>query len=143
MSVIFFLLIGAVSMLAGFRMLAAGLKVRRWPVVPGRIIERGIGPATTTGASRPGRYFEPRVKYAYEVGGRTFVGRRIGLATAAYDEEKAARMAHGLPDTVEVHYDPRDPGNACLRPSSYMLASIGLLVGIVCLAIGVGDLAAR
>jgi len=135
---IFLLVLGAVAVVGGVIMLSTSLKVRGWPVVSGRITEKAVGSSTTTGASRPGRYFEPQVKYTYSVEGKTYTGQRIGPATAAYDEDKAKRVVSELPDTVEVHYNPRDPSDAYLQPSSYGLAAIALVTGIVCLLIGAG-----
>jgi uncharacterized protein DUF3592 len=135
---IFLLVLGVAAAVGGVIMLSTSLKTRGWPVASGRIIEKTVGSSTTTGASRPGRYFEPKVKYTYSVEGKTYTGQRIGPATAAYDEDKAKRVVSELPDTVEVHYNPRDPSDAYLEPSSYGLAAIALITGIVCLLIGAG-----
>jgi hypothetical protein len=137
---VFLLVIGAAAAVGGVIMLSTSLKVRGWPTVPGRIVDKAVGPSTTTGASRPGRYFEPRVSYSYSVEGKTYTGRRIGPATAAYDEDKARRIVDELPDAVDVHYNPRDPADAYLQPSSYGLAIIALLAGAVCLLAGAGML---
>ena len=137
---IFLLVLGVAAAAGGVIMLSTSLKTRGWPVVSGRITEKAVGSSTTTGASRPGRYFEPKVKYTYSVEGKTYTGQRIGPATAAYDEDKAKRVVSELPDTVEVHYNPRDPSDAYLEPSSYGLAAIALITGVVCLLIGAGML---
>lgn len=121
--------IGAAAIIAGTIQLLAALRIRRWPVVRGRIEERSVGPSTTTGASRPGRYFEPRVRYSYSVDGKPYTGQRISPAKAAYDEGHARRVVDKLPDEVDVHYNPRDPGDGYLRPTSLALALIVMLVG--------------
>ncbi len=137
---IFLLLIGMAAFASGIRMLSAGRRVRAWPVVPGRVIEKSVGPSTTTGASRPGRYYEPRLTYSYTVDGKTYVGQRIGLVTAAYDEGKARRIVSDFPESVTVHYNPRDPGDACLQRPPFVLALIALLTGAICLCAGIGSL---
>ena len=121
--------IGAAAIIAGTIQLLATLQIRRWPVARGRIEERSVGPSTTTGASRPGRYFEPRVSYSYTVEGKPYTGHRISPAKAAYDEGQARRVVDKLPDDVDVRYNPRDPGDACLRPTSLALALIVIVVG--------------
>src|SRR5262245_32799158 len=110
--------IGLAGVIGGMIQLAMGSKVRGWPVAHGRIEERSVGPSTTTGASRPGRYFEPRVAYSYTVEGKTYTGHRISPAKAAYDETAARRVVDKLPDAVDVRYNPRDPADAYLKATS-------------------------
>src|SRR5437868_8721732 len=126
------MVIGAAALLGGVVLLVKGARVRGWPVAPGRITERGVGPSTTTGASRPGRYFEPRVRYDYRVEGTSYTGTRISPVTAAYGEQQAKRVADKLPDAVSVRYNPRDPAEAYLRAPSRGLAVLALLVGLLC-----------
>ena len=126
------MVIGAAALLGGILLLVKGARVRGWPVAPGRITERGVGPSTTTGASRPGRYFEPRVRYDYRVEGTSYTGTRISPVTAAYGEQQAKRVADKLPDAVSVRYNPRDPAEAYLRAPSRGLAVLALLVGLLC-----------
>jgi Protein of unknown function (DUF3592) len=139
---IFVLVIGAAGIVAGVTMLSASATARSWPVVPGQIVERSVGPSTTTGASRPGRYFEPRVSYRYTVDGKPYTGHRIALTTDAYDEDTARSVANGLPDHVDVHYNPRDPGDALLQPSSIGIAIIALIAGAIAGLVGAGILVA-
>lgn len=136
MVAIFVLVISAAAVVAGITMMSASAKARSWPVATGRIVERTVGPSTTSGASRPGRYFEPRVTYDYTVDGKTYRGHRIGLTTNAYDEDKARRVANELPDTVEVHYNPSDPGDAVLQPSAIGMSVLVLIGGAIGLVIG-------
>jgi hypothetical protein len=140
---IFLLVIGTAAAVGGVIMLSTSLKIRGWPVASGKITERTVGRSTTTGASRPGRYFEPQVTYSYSVDGKPYTGHRIGPATAAYDEDKAKQVVKELPDTVEVHYNPSDPADAYLSPAAYGLAVIALVAGAVCLLAGVGLLFAN
>ena len=122
------LVIGAAAVVAGIKLMSASSAARGWPVVPGQIVERGVGPSTTSGASRPGRYFEPRVTYRYTVDGKPYSGHRIGLGTAAYDEDKARQVANDLPERVDVHYNPSDPADAVLEASSIAVA-IAVAIG--------------
>ena len=137
---IFLLVIGAAGAVGGVIMLSTSLKIRSWPVVQGRIVEKGVGPSTTTGASRPGRYFEPRVTYDYTVDGKAFQGHRIGMTTEAYDEDKARRVVAALPDTVEVHYDPSNPSDAVLQPSAIGMSLLVLIFGAIAVLVGGGML---
>jgi hypothetical protein len=136
MVAVFVLVIGLGAMVAGFTMRSASSTARGWPVASGKITERTTGPSTTSGASRPGRYFEPRVTYSYTVDGKPYQGHRIGLSTDGYDQDKAQRVADGLPERVDVYYNPRDPSDALLSPGSsgsgillLILGALGLLIG--------------
>jgi hypothetical protein len=140
MVAIFLLVLGAAGLVAGITMLSASGKARSWPVVTGRIVERSVGPSTTSGASRPGRYFEPKVTYSYTVEGKPYSGHRITLTTNAYDEAAAQRAANALPDSVEVHYNPSDPGDAVLQTSAIGMAIVALIFGVLCLLSGGGIL---
>ena len=136
MVAVFVLVIGVAAIVAGFTVRSASSAARGWPVATGKITERTTGPSTTSGASRPGRYFEPRVTYTYTVDGKPYQGHRIGLTTDGYDQDKAQRVADDLPASVDVHYNPRDPSDALLQPGStssgillLILGALGLLVG--------------
>jgi Protein of unknown function (DUF3592) len=133
MVAIFLLVIGAAGLVGGIIQLHLSSRVRVWPVARGRIEERSVGPSTTTGASRPGRYFEPRVRYSYTVEGKSYTGDRISPVKAAYDEDHAKRVADKLPDAVDVRYNPRDPADAYLRPAPRAFAVIAMLAGLLCL----------
>ena len=132
------LVISVAALVAGVTMISASRVARGWPVVTGKITERTVGPSTTSGASRPGRYFEPRVTYSYTVDGKPYSGHRIALTTNAYDEDKARSVANELPESVEVHYNPRDPSDAVLQPSSIGLSIFILIVGVIGVLIGAG-----
>ena len=132
------LVISVAGLVAGVTMMSASRAARGWPVVTGKITERTVGPSITSGASRPGRYFEPRVTYSYTVDGKAYTGHRIAMTTNAYDEDKARSVARELPDSVEVHYNPRDPGDAVLQPSAIGMSIFILLVGVIGLLVGAG-----
>jgi hypothetical protein len=139
----FLAVIGVLALVAGGRLISISVKGRGWPVTSGHVIEKSVGPSSTTGASRAGHYFEPRVKYTYTVAGKNYIGTRIRSVTAAYDKSHAERIVNDMPESVRVHYNPRDPGDAYLQPSSVALAAVALLIGVVCLAIGAGLFYAR
>ncbi|MEO7734158.1 MAG: DUF3592 domain-containing protein [Kofleriaceae bacterium] len=138
MVAIVILVISIAAVVTGISMRSASGTARGWPVVTGKIVERGVGPATTTGASRAGRYVEPRVTYTYTVERKHFTGHRIALAANAYDEDKARRVANELPESVEVHYNPSDPSDALLQPSAIGMSIFILIVGGLGLLIGAG-----
>jgi len=140
MVAIFLMVISAGAVVAGITMMSASSKARSWPVVSGKIVERSVGPSTTTGASRPGRYFEPKVTYSYVIGDKSYAGHRITMTTNAYDEAQARRVVDKLPDWVDVHYNPSDPSDSVLEPSALGLSIVLLIGGVIGLLIGAGVL---
>jgi hypothetical protein len=132
------MVMGAVAIAAGAKMAVGGATVRGWPVVTGRLIERGVGPSTTSGASRPGRYFEPRAKFSYTVAGKTYEGTRISPVIAAYDESTAKKKAAALPEQPEVHYNPAAPADSYLETTSIGVAIVAILFGLLALLAGTG-----
>jgi hypothetical protein len=133
---IFLMVICAAAVVAGITMMSASSKARSWPVVPGKIVERSVGPSTTTGASRPGGYFEPRVTYSYVLGNKSYAGHRITLTTNAYDEAQARRVVDKLPEWVDVHYNPSDPSDSILEPSAITMSILLLIGGVLGLLVG-------
>lgn len=137
---IFLLVIGLAGIAGGVNMVLASKRVRDWPVVPGHVIDKGVRPPTSTRAGGTGAVLEVWVKYAYTVDGKPYVGERMGLNNAlpSYDPDQARRKAQAFPDAVEVHYNPRDPGDAYLEGSAYGMAIIAFAVGIACVLISAG-----
>jgi hypothetical protein len=138
MVAIFLLVVGSICLIGAFNLMRKTLAARGWPVVSGRIIERDVGPATTTGGSRPGRYFEPLVKYSYTVEGKSYTGQRITLTKNAYNADTARSMVDKLPDDVEVHYNPEAPGEAYLQPSAVALGVFMMSISALGVLIGAG-----
>jgi len=87
-----------------------------WPAVEGVIIE------STVAAKREGRQlYRPVVRYCYEVGGERYEGSRIQwVASAGYRKYTRARRIldyYRSGHAIKVHYDPKRPGAAVLKPS--------------------------
>jgi hypothetical protein len=137
------LVIFAGCLWAGWSTIAATRKMRGWPVVPGRIVERSVVRATTAGSSRRGPSFEPKVTYAYSVEGKSYSGTRIGLVQSSYDAATARRVVNRLPEAATVHYNPQDPVDACLRPSALRLGIFMVLLGAFGVVIAAGLLIAK
>lgn len=138
----FLLLLAAFAVAAGVSMIISGQKLRGFSTTPGRIVERGVKRATTTGATK-GAAFEPQVKYTYTVDGKSYTGERIGPMLTAYDEDSAKKAAAQFPDEVQVRYNPKSPGEAYLQLPSMGMAALFLGLGVVGLLIGVGILLGR
>jgi len=111
--------------LASGLILAGRLSIRRtaeseaWPAVDGIIIE------STVAAKREGRQlYRPMVRYRYEVGGECYEGSRIqSAASTGYRKYTRARRildSYRSGHAIKVHYDPKRPGVAVLKPGHAM-----------------------
>ncbi len=126
------LLDGAVSAWRGHQSL-------RWPTTQGRIVVSKV--ATLPRASDPRFGTAPRVRYEYEVDGRTYFSHRIDFGGwwSAWNVVEE----HPVGTTWTVSYDPEDPGRAVLEPGvrgvSVLELYLGLavVVGGVLLALGI------
>jgi uncharacterized protein DUF3592 len=122
----------ALCALACGLILAGRLSIRRaaeseaWPAVDGVVIE------STVAAKREGRQlYRPVVRYRYEVGGGRYEvgggryeGSRIQwAASAGYRKYTRARRildSYRSGHAIKVHYDPKRPGIAVLKPGQAM-----------------------
>lgn len=105
---------------------------RRWPATPGRILDARV-------EFDPWRVQRIRaaasVRYEYEVGGRTYQGRRLRFGGSLnLDPVRAGRDTARYPrgHVVPVRYDPRRPSRSTLDSSpprqAYLLLVIGLFM---------------
>lgn len=99
---------------------------RDWPVLQGRIVERGV-----ESMQSDARSFMPKVKYAYTVAGKEYVGQQVYRTGRVGSLEKAAKkLADGLPDPIPVHYNPQDPNEAFLLSDPAWIYWTTLVFGI-------------
>ena len=115
----------ALCALACGLILSGRLSIRRaaeseaWPAADGIVIE------STVAAKREGRQrYRPVVRYRYEVGGERYEGSRIQwAASGGYRKYTSARRildSYRSGHAIKVHYDPKRPGVAVLKPGHAM-----------------------
>ena len=97
-----------------------------WPTVEGRVDKAEVG--VREGLST--LYFAD-VEYDFTVADRNFHGRRLTIGPPEKDGNRANVEAvlanYAVGQTVNVHYDPANPGEAVLEPR---LASAGMHMGV-------------
>src|SRR5829696_4938919 len=112
--------------------LRAARASRGWPVAAGTVLSGDIQEVEER--DRDGDtsvYYVPRLRYAYEVAGRSFESERIRFGNIRESQKGARkileRYAVGLP--VEVRYDPAaDPSQATLETKA---GGVGLMLFVV------------
>jgi len=106
-----------------------------WRKTPGRVLQARWN---VVNPSRGGMLV-PLVRFEYEVGPTTYVGKRIsyhGRVGRRLRELSKQVDRFGLVESVEVWYDPAHPARAVLEPGAdkwnYSLTAIG--IGVTALA---------
>jgi hypothetical protein len=99
--------------------------------------EKPLGTNYRNGHIRRPNY-RPVLQYSYSIGGKTYTGgHRVPnddlIAFGSPQKAKAALEKCPLNQTVQVYYDPTNPGNAVLEPGKANPAWRGLTSGILCL----------
>lgn len=133
----FTILIGGVALIAAAMLARRARHLRSYVPVPGRVVEKWVGPASTTSAGvADGTRFEAHVRYAYTVAGTEYVGERIALTKEASSRASAERALERYDGDVTVYVDPSDPNAAVLTRSGLGLAVFTGVFGLVAVAIG-------
>jgi hypothetical protein len=94
----------------------------RWPVTPGLVLtsEIKVQKHLSRGSFGLKSYYFPNVCYVYTVLGKRHENNMIGfgLSTVSYDRSEAETMIGRYPAGahVDVHCNPEDPQQSCLRP---------------------------
>jgi hypothetical protein len=113
----------------------------RWPSVPGEVlslsVEQGAQAAT----------WEPRVRYAFQVDGKTYVNARLAVRSVRFDRYLEAQdylyrhwsARYGTGAMIAVRYNPANPTDsildAQLTPRIGSLVGVGALLPILALAL--------
>jgi hypothetical protein len=99
----------------------------KWPTTRGKIIATEVEEYVPrfdgdTDNRRPRTMYKPSVLYTYEVNGRQYQGDRVTMGTkvSATLPIVARRLAARYPvgAEVDVHYNPKSPGESVLKPRS-------------------------
>jgi len=109
-------------------------KMRKWTKTPGRIarFEEEKRMHAQHGITAP--YFVPKIEVAYEVSGTKFRTTRFSVHnfTVGFPGEARELFAgRAVGDTVEVHYDPSQPGHSIVQVPSHDGALVATFLGLI------------
>ncbi|KAF0240494.1 MAG: hypothetical protein FD180_4914 [Planctomycetota bacterium] len=113
------------------------IRASRWPTAPGTVLESSL---RTSSSKKGGNTHACSVRYEFEVGGKRFTGDKLEpfvvytSGNGPYEDLK--RYSPGA--ACEVHYDPENPNESCLRPELGVLQWVFTGVGFLMLVIGIG-----
>lgn len=130
-------LVGTLNAIPATRTLYRALKSRKWPKTQGQILTSS--PKLINDDEIP--IYEPFVAYSYSVDGHTHKCSQVDFHIA-YTNSSNRRMKRVMDAYPEgqfrlVHYDPRHPEMACLRPGADLSLWLHACVGYGGTAIGV------
>ena len=130
------LLVAALSCGFGIHVLRKIRRERGWPMVPGAVLERGVG-----GAMGHGRTYMPHVKYTYTVEGKAYTNDQVYLIRRSGGlKDKMQELVDALPDPVPVHYDPRFPARSYLLTNPMITVWVMFGFGLLAMLWALGQL---
>ena len=124
------LVISLGAILAGGGYVRTAARMRGYGTTRGHVLARGIVP--TGGETRS---YRPKVTYRYAVDGVEHTSDKVTYAIRGVAMDKARRQLDAIPDDVEVHYDPFNPGEAYLEKHTpglgYGIVGLGIALGLL------------
>jgi len=111
------------------------VSARRWPVVPGTVLESYV---LDSRDSHGRRYYRPMITYEYQVAGQRYTNNQLAFGSRSLSEggaavqtrayETVAQYTVGGP--VKVHHHPRNPARSVLEIRSVMAKWL-VLAGLI------------
>lgn len=132
--VVFVILLGAGLCGLGLWLAVRGLRLRLWPTTTARIVDKRVERDGPNGDDP--YFFVARVRYQYQVDGRTLEGDRIFPGHFRAFEPEMKQFVGSLPAELPVHYRKRDPRQAFLLPDTLQWAGLAIACGGVLLFLG-------
>lgn len=131
--VIFFVIMGLITTLAGLKFLSDAKSNSSWPVTEGVIIKS----ERNSERSSDGDYHDyPDIKYLFEVEGEEYTGFQISTGNFNRPIEEYLQK-YPVGKKVTVYYKPGNPSNCYLEPGVSWQSYMGLILGILLLVAGV------
>jgi hypothetical protein len=120
--------ISALVLLAGLLSIRLGRKNRKlaeasasWASTTGKVVALGIDERERETNNSSYTVYQPRIEYAYEVGGAAYAGKRLRFGNSECTTMSAAQKllaGYAVGQAVTVFYDPADPQSATLSTST-------------------------
>lgn len=130
------LLLGITALSVGFKTVRVSRQVKRWPTVPGTVIERAAELSAAGTVDTSGARYRAAVRYTYDVAGQTYIGTAI-LAYGTLTGTREAMQAYldGLTNPVTLHFNPANPAESCLQAQPAWWAYGALAAGMLRLGV--------
>jgi hypothetical protein len=125
---------------AGLHNLRLAAASKSWPSVPGEVTNaEALGSTRMLSSRKHVDQYQPVTKYSYTVDGELYTSTRIRLVkeVPVFDVREAAvataERSYPVGSSVQVYYDPENPGFALLDPRSpteglFVLFTLGPLL---------------
>ena len=117
-------------------MLGTAWEVRDWPPVEAQLSEGGYSRESRI---RGADVYVPYATYHYEIDGRSYVGRRVGISGGAdsfgdHQREVGQRLKRAFEqgEPITVHVNPEEPGDSVHAPVfRWRLAGVMLVIAVL------------
>lgn len=122
----------------GIPMARNATRSQQWPSVEGSITLSDM--ATNYDSEDGSVTYSAKVLYTYSVGGTERMGSTVAFGDyGSSDPSHAGSIVSRYPtgSVVLVYYDPADPNSSVLEPGATWSSFVGVIAGIVFLAIGI------
>lgn len=137
-----FLGFGLILVLVSGFSIRDGLASSSWYHAQGTVLSAQVDVDEKTDSDHRTTYtYTPSISYQYSVDGKTFTSRQVQFSSSQYNSEGSAeRIVNQFPadSDVTVYYSPDDHARSVLIPGVVGNSFIGLGVGVLFAAIGVG-----
>lgn len=116
-----------------------------WPTVAGTLLSADLQTKQHTGVEKRDNSitYAPDVRYRYVVDGREYLGARYALSNVSTSnlsgelaKVNALRQQQAKRGAIDVHYDPRKPGESALDVRVSPMAFLGFNFGLALLTLG-------
>lgn len=137
-------LIGGLFAFSGIIVIGIAVFVRgraaasqKWPMVLGQVIESRV---TSSTSSEGGTTYEPRIQYAYDLGGQAYHSSRVAfggfVSTGNPRDAQKHTARYPVGAVVQVYYNPTNPQDATLErragSAGFLIALGGLFFVVGC-----------
>jgi len=128
--------LGLVGIIFGIKNLMRVLKIKKWPTAAGKLISKSVEVSQQAAAKGPSNIFEVKVSYSYQVDGKTYTGKNIFPGHQMMQKADAEAFSAEISQELQVKYNPQNPEEAYLFPSSIAWPILAISCGVVCLVLG-------
>jgi hypothetical protein len=141
----FSLLIAALCLYYGIKLLRLNARVRKWPRAWAQVTRKEVVPRKLSSASRAA--WAVATTYDFVVNGVKYTGNKMFLVELikgekGYLKAAAQKVVDKLPDQVEIYYNPQDPGESVMYADARWMGVLLIVMTGISLLMGLAQIVA-
>lgn len=137
---LFFLVLGAVACLIGFRHLYHASVSTGWPTTTGQVVSSVVNSKDTMSNGKHSNSYYAEIQYSFKVENQTYMGHRVSYGDSASSWSSGAQKTvacYPKGSEVMVSYQPSYPQECVLEPGMNWGVWFVPVFGIVFVAMGI------